>query len=106
MMIGWIFSANNWKIVIIFLLFSSIFLSSKNSMAARHNILIIQNRVNSLSVFQDLIQASGDEQTREVLLHYASSSIFSHQDTGLIRGKSSTLDGTLEGVLKKRMQSG
>jgi hypothetical protein len=72
------------------LIFSTIaflvFLSSRTLLAHRHNAVVNKHRQNALLTFNALAGATGDTQTREVILTHASACIYAPQETGF--GKS------------------
>ncbi|MCK0070866.1 hypothetical protein [Kordiimonas laminariae] len=69
-----------------FLIFSVVaymlFLSAKNFLSHKHNAIINKHRQNALMTHSALVEASGDEGVRDVVLLQASSCIFSPQSTG------------------------
>jgi len=80
------------KIVIFFVLTYILSLSAKNFLSHKHNAVINKHRQNSLMTFTALVEASGREDTRDIILNHAASSIFSPQGTGYIKGAANSSD--------------
>ncbi len=87
------------------LIFSTIafmlFLSSRTLMAHRHNEVVNKHRQNALLTFNALVEASGDQQTREVVLTHASACIFAPQETGFSKQTSNPSPSSLLEVLPR-----
>lgn len=87
------------------LIFSTIgfmlFLSSRTLLAHRHNEVVNRHRQNALLTFNALVEASGDQQTREVVLTHASACIFAPQETGFGKQPSSASPASILEILPR-----
>lgn len=87
------------------LIFSTIafmlFLSSRTLLAHRHNEVVNKHRQNALLTFNALVEASGDQQTREVVLTHASACIFAPQETGFSKQTSTPSPSSIMEVLPR-----
>lgn len=87
------------------LIFSTIafmlFLSSRTLLAHRHNEVVNKHRQNALLTFNALVEASGDQQTREVVLTHASACIFAPQETGFSKQNSNPPPSSILEVLPR-----
>jgi hypothetical protein len=63
-------------------------LSARNFMAHSHNEVVNKHRQNALLTFTALVEAGGDERSKDVILTHAAACIFSPQDTGYTKGGS------------------
>lgn len=73
------------KILIFSTIAFMLFLCSRTLLAHRHNEVVNRHRQNALLTFNALAEATGDQQTREVVLTHASACIFAPQETGFSR---------------------
>lgn len=72
--------------VLIFAVFSyMLMLAAKNFLSHKHNEIVNKHRQNALMTFKALVDASGTDAGKEVILSHASSCIFSPHDTGYIK---------------------
>lgn len=57
--------------------------SVRNFFAEKHNEQINQHKANCLGTYNTFINAA-DEESKSAILHYATQTIFSHQNTGFL----------------------
>lgn len=60
----------------------ALFLSAKNFLSHKHNSIINKHRQNSLLIFKELVEATSDDKSKDIILRFAASSIFAPQETG------------------------
>lgn len=70
------------KILIFAILSYMLVLSARNFISHNHNAVVNKHRQNALMTFNALVNASGNNETQDIILNHASSCIFSPQDTG------------------------
>ncbi|PLX94123.1 MAG: hypothetical protein C0621_06030 [Desulfuromonas sp.] len=63
-----------------------LFLSAKNYLNHKHNAIVNKHRQNALMTFKALADAAKVDENKEIILAYASSCIFSPQETGYSKG--------------------
>lgn len=80
------------KVIIFAVLVYILTLSAKNFLSHKHNAVINKHRQNSLMTFTSLVNAAGSEDTRDIILNHAASSIFSPQDTGYTKNSANSSD--------------
>lgn len=73
------------KVLIFAVISYMLYLSARNFLAHKHNAIVNKHRQNALMTYTALVEASGDEDNKEVILGHASSCIFSPQTTGYSR---------------------
>jgi len=73
------------KILIFSTIAFMLFLCSRTLLAHRHNEVVNKHRQNALLTFNALVEATGDQQTRQVVLTHASACIFAPQETGFTK---------------------
>lgn len=78
------------KMLIFAVLSYMLFLSAKNFLSHKHNAIVNKHRQNALMTFKALVDASGAEDGKEVILTHASACIFSPQDTGYVKSSGDT----------------
>lgn len=76
------------KFLIFAVLSYMLFLSAKNFLSHKHNAIVNKHRQNALMTFKALVDASGADDGKEVILTHASACIFSPQDTGYVKSSS------------------
>lgn len=73
------------KLIIMSLLVYIVVNFFRNYVSHRHNSIINRHRQNSLLTYHSFVDASPSNESREIILNHAASSVFSPQDTGLLR---------------------
>lgn len=77
------------RILILTTLFYALSFVVRNYKATQHNATVNKHRQNALSTFETFIKAAGsDIQTKNAVLLEATHTIFSHQNTGYLKGES------------------
>lgn len=95
------------KVLIFGVLSYLLFLSAKNFLSHKHNAIVNRHRQNALMTFKALADAAGSEESRDVVLTHAASSIFSPQDTGYTRsGGSNGVGRSLIEIMPKAIANG
>jgi hypothetical protein len=95
------------KVLIFSVLAYILFICSRTLMAHRHNIVVNRHRENALMTFTTLVQASGSEDKRDIILTHAAACIFAPQDTGYTKtgGSSPTPSANIIEILPKLTHS-
>jgi hypothetical protein len=62
-------------------------LSSRNFLSHKHNSIINKQRQNALLTYKALVDASGADEAKDIVLSHAASAIFTPQDTGYVKVK-------------------
>ncbi len=88
------------KILIFAVISFMLILSSKNYMSHKHNATVNRHRQNALQTFNSLAKASGTREGQEIILNHAAACIFAPQDTGYIRGNTSSQPNALDLVTR------
>lgn len=78
------------KVLIFAILGFILFLASRNFLSHKHNAITNKHRQNALVTFKALVDAGGTMESRDTVLRYAAASIFSPQDTGMVRQTAGT----------------
>lgn len=92
------------KLLIFGVLSYMLFLSAKNFLSQKHNAIVNKHRQNALMTFEALVDASGSNDGKEVILAHASACIFSPQDTGYVKpGADSGSSKSIVELLPKAM---
>lgn len=78
------------KVVVFAVLFFVLGVATRNFMSHVHNATVNRHRQNALSTYKALVDASGNEENREVILLQAAACIFGPQDTGYIKASGSS----------------
>ena len=73
------------KVLIFAVLSYMLFLTAKNFLSHKHNAIVNKHRQNALMTFEALVEASGTDDGKEVILTHASACIFAPQDTGYVK---------------------
>jgi hypothetical protein len=73
------------KVLIFAVISYMLYLSARNFLAHKHNAIVNKHRQNALMTYQALVEASGKEDNKEVILSHASLCIFGPQSTGYSR---------------------
>lgn len=73
------------KMLIFAVISYMLYLSARNFLAHKHNAIVNKHRQNALMTYTALVEASGDDDNKEIILGHASSCIFSPQSTGYSR---------------------
>ena len=95
------------KILIFGVLSYLLFLAAKNFLSHKHNAIVNKHRQNALMTFKALADAAGSEESRDVVLTHAASSIFSPQDTGYTKsGSPSGVGRSLVEIMPKAIANG
>ncbi|MEM6962704.1 MAG: hypothetical protein AAF550_13340 [Myxococcota bacterium] len=81
------------KVLIFAVLGYLLLLSARTFLAHRHNAITNKHRQNALVTFQALVDAGQTKESRDTVLRFAASSVFSPQDTGVIRGQAASGGG-------------
>lgn len=83
------------KVVVLGLLLSATYWSSRQFRALRHQIAVNRHRANALKTFQAFVKAAADDNTRDAVLMETTRSIFAIAPSGYLTGQSepSTQDG-------------
>jgi len=92
------------KVLIFGILSYMLILCAKNFLSHKHNSIINKHRQNALMTFKALVEASGNNETKEIVLAHASSCIFSPQDTGYSKSGGGSAKSVVE-LLPKAMMS-
>lgn len=94
------------KVLLFGVLSYVVYLSARNFLSHRHNAIVNRQRQNALLTFEALVQASGNEESRDVILNHAAACIFSPQSTGYTKsdGQLSNVDPSLVGLISKIMK--
>ena len=82
-----------------------VILCSRNFIAHKHNGVVNRHRQNALMTFTSLVDAVGSPEAKDVVLSYASSCIFSPQETGYTKGDSGK-SGSMVELIPKTLMSG
>jgi hypothetical protein len=70
------------KVLVFFVLTFMLSLCSKNFLSNRHNEIVNRHRQNALMTYKALVDASGSEEARDVILSHAAASVYRLHDTG------------------------
>ncbi len=70
------------KLLFFAVLSYAVYFCARNLAASRHNAVINKHRANALSTYRALVESSGDEEGRELILNHAATAIFSPQPSG------------------------
>lgn len=73
------------KVLIFAVISYMLYLSARNFLAHTHNAIVNKHRQNALMTFKALVDASAQENNKEVILHHAALCIFGPQSTGYSR---------------------
>lgn len=92
------------KLLIFGILSYMLILCAKNFLSHKHNSIINKHRQNALMTFKALVEASGSNETKDIVLAHASSCIFSPQDTGYSKSGGGSAKTVVE-LLPKAMMS-
>jgi ElaB/YqjD/DUF883 family membrane-anchored ribosome-binding protein len=92
------------KVLIFGILSYMLILCAKNFLSHKHNSIINKHRQNALMTFKALVEASGKNETKEIVLAHASSCIFSPQDTGYSKSGGGSAKSIVE-LLPKAVMS-
>lgn len=90
--------------VLLFAVFVSwVVISVRNFMSHTHNAIVNRHRQNALMTFKALVDASGDQASRDVILNHAASCIFSPQNTGYTKpdGQLSNIDPSIVRMISR-----
>ncbi|MGE4546124.1 MAG: hypothetical protein AB7D06_18705 [Pedobacter sp.] len=106
--VPWLEPSNNIQAIQLitskFLIFGVIsymlFLSAKNYLNHKHNAIVNKHRQNALMTFKALADAAKVEENKEIILAYASSCIFSPQDTGYSKSGGLSNSGTSKSIIE------
>lgn len=83
------------------------FLADNNFLSHKHNSIVNKHRQNALMTFKALADAAGSEESRDVVLTHAASSIFSPQDTGYTKsGSPNGVGRSLIEIMPKAIANG
>ena len=95
------------KVLIFGVLSYLLFLAAKNFLSHKHNAIVNKHRQNALMTFKALADAAGSEESRDVVLTHAASSIFSPQDTGYTKsGSPNGVGRSLIEIMPKAIANG
>jgi len=94
------------KILIFGILSYMLILCAKNFLSHKHNSIINKHRQNALMTFKALVEASGNNEAKEIVLAHASSCIFSPQDTGYTNSRGGSAKSIIEFLPKSIMSAG
>lgn len=91
------------KVLLFGVLSYVVYLSARNFLSHRHNAIVNRQRQNALLTFEALVQASGNEESRDIILNHAAACIFSPQSTGYTKsdGQLSNVDPSVVGLISK-----
>lgn len=70
------------KVLVFFVLTYMLSLCSKNFLSNRHNEIVNRHRQNALMTYKALVDASGSQEARDVILNHAAASVYRLHDTG------------------------
>lgn len=86
------------KILFMSLLVYLVVIFFRNYNSHRHNAIVNRHRQNSLLTYHSFVHASPSNESREIILNHAASSVFSPQDTGLLRGSAPSPDNYISPI--------
>jgi hypothetical protein len=94
------------KVFVLFAISYGLVVSYRQYAAAKHNETVSRHRETALKTYKAIVEASGSEEGRDIILTHASESIFKLHSSGYVKSdadhNSDSLLGAIAGILSKR----